>query len=367
MITRALKARGSADGVLDYNEEKVAENMAAVVALNRIPDDSPYTIYKTFREREANPAISARARNLAFHMAVNPGVDDDITEDDVLNYIADIMDGLGMGDQPYVVYRHNDIEREHYHVVSTKVEENGHIIGQEFVGLRLMTLQRDLAKKYGFTVGLPDAEEAKEAPEAQPLVPGSDNVIARMRANVEAAFKYGSRTGTQMRAVLLAYGLELRRAEQDGRRVFSFRGVGPDGRRFGRPIGLKRVTGLTSDQFLERIGDEAKKKAKASGKKRERLVDEVRKAFSASATADEMRDRLASRGISMLCLSAAGKMPARLSEAVDIQFVDTARMEVVSVSETGIPLASILAMTRGGRKKTEDRDNMKKPAKKVGK
>ncbi|WP_289110539.1 relaxase/mobilization nuclease domain-containing protein, partial [uncultured Alistipes sp.] len=42
------------------------------------------------------------------------------------------MERMGYGDQPYIVFKHNDISREHLHLVSLRVDENGHKLSHDF-------------------------------------------------------------------------------------------------------------------------------------------------------------------------------------------------------------------------------------------
>ena len=151
MVTRILKSRNSIAPVLDYNEQKVWRGDAVLLVARNIESDSPYAISKAMKALENNPAVSARARKFAFHMTVCPGVDDpEMADGTILEYIDDVMSRLGYGRQPYAVYRHNDIDREHYHVVSVNADERGRMIDRKNNAPRLMKVQRELADKYGF-------------------------------------------------------------------------------------------------------------------------------------------------------------------------------------------------------------------------
>lgn len=52
---------------------------------------------------------------------LNPHPDDRLTDDQ----LADIgrgMEKLGYGNQPYLIFKHEDIGREHIHIVSLRVD-----------------------------------------------------------------------------------------------------------------------------------------------------------------------------------------------------------------------------------------------------
>ena len=42
------------------------------------------------------------------------------------------MEALGYGNQPYIVFKHNDIAREHIHIVSLRVDSRGQKINDKF-------------------------------------------------------------------------------------------------------------------------------------------------------------------------------------------------------------------------------------------
>lgn len=363
MVTRIQQQRGAAAGVLDYNENKVEKGVAWPIECVGMNND-PYSIYRTFEILESNPAISIRAKNFVFHMTVNPGPDDAIDEEGVKRYVADVMERLGYGGQPYVVYRHNDIDREHYHVVSSRVDASGRFVTDSFERLKLQAIQRELAPVYGFTVGLQDIDESRELPPPARLTPGVDNVLARIRSNVEEALRFNCRNAAELKAVLAAYGIQLKYGTRNGNGYYSFRGVGPDGQPVCRAIGLKRTMGLTVEQFSERIGETVRRGAKVP---KGRICETVRKAFAKSTGLEDMAVRLAARGIVMLAMSPAGKMPSRADRAADFFFIDMRTREVASLSDTGITLAEMQEMARsaGAKKKPETKKKKKTAAVKV--
>ncbi len=146
-----VKINGSAASVrtsLEYNQSKVTEGHASVVLTHKI--DDPSKPMETF-ERYENASI--RTEKLSFHLSINPSKDDNMSEEKVKEFAKELMDKLGYGNQPYMVFRHNDIGREHYHVVSVRVDERGRKINDSYEKQRCEKIIRTLSKKYGFTVG----------------------------------------------------------------------------------------------------------------------------------------------------------------------------------------------------------------------
>ena len=58
------------------------------------------------------------------------------------------MEALGYGKQPYIVFKHNDIAREHIHIVSLRVDGDGRKINDKFESRRSKKITDALEKKY---------------------------------------------------------------------------------------------------------------------------------------------------------------------------------------------------------------------------
>ena len=60
----------------------------------------------------------------------------DKDEAEVLFWLREItqeyMERMGYGNQPYIVFKHKDIDRQHLHIVSLRVDENGHKLSHDF-------------------------------------------------------------------------------------------------------------------------------------------------------------------------------------------------------------------------------------------
>ena len=139
---------------LQYNERKVEEGKAAVVYSQGL--DNPDKPLETFERYERG---SRRCEKMSFHMSVNPSRTDGMTEDQVVAFTKELMEGLGYGDQPFIIYRHNDINREHYHIVSVRVDKDGRKISDKYEHRHCQELMKELAQKYGFSVGKGEKQE----------------------------------------------------------------------------------------------------------------------------------------------------------------------------------------------------------------
>ena len=74
------------------------------------------------------------------------------------------MQKMGYGDQPFIVYKHEDIERQHIHIVSMRVDAEGKKINDKFERRRSMAVCRELEQKYGLV-----AADKKQRQDILPL------------------------------------------------------------------------------------------------------------------------------------------------------------------------------------------------------
>ena len=74
---------------------------------------------------------------------------------------------MGYAEQPFVVFKHTDIDRTHIHIVSVCVDEEGRKISDKFEKRRSMDVCRELEKEFC----LISAMEKKQNPQNQIFKP----------------------------------------------------------------------------------------------------------------------------------------------------------------------------------------------------
>lgn len=93
-------------------------------------------------------AANRRTRMPTFHVSLNPSPEDRLSDDELRDIAREYMERMGYGAQPYFVFKHRDIAREHLHIVSVRVDAQGRKLRHDFEARTSMTVLRELERKY---------------------------------------------------------------------------------------------------------------------------------------------------------------------------------------------------------------------------
>ena len=114
-------------GALSYNESKVEVGEAKVLASNNMIEnsDGELDISSAMRSFEHHLSQNHKTKKPILHISLNPHPDDKLTDDQFVELAQDYMERMGYGEQPYIIYKHEDIDRHHLHIVTTNVDKSG--------------------------------------------------------------------------------------------------------------------------------------------------------------------------------------------------------------------------------------------------
>jgi len=207
-------------GALAYNQNKLESDNAKVILTNRMiePADGNITIQTCMQSFEPYILANKRTEKPVFHVSLNPDPKDVLTDEQLSQIAAEYMEKMGYGDQPFVVYKHEDIDRKHIHIVSLRVDENGKKIDHNFEHRRSMDVCRELEQKYGLIPA-----DQKQRQDGLPLKPVNYDAgdIKHQIANVirPLARDYHYLSLKEYKALLSLYnvGMEEIRGEVKGK------------------------------------------------------------------------------------------------------------------------------------------------------
>lgn len=138
-------------GALAYNQNKVDEEQGKVLFSNRMfeSEDGNFNIQRCMESFEMHLPQDIKTEKPIIHISLNPHPDDKLSDEQLSEIAQKYMEKLGYGNQPYMVYKHEDIDRHHLHIVSLRVDENGKKLNDKFEHRRSKDITRELEAKYG--------------------------------------------------------------------------------------------------------------------------------------------------------------------------------------------------------------------------
>ncbi len=202
-------------GALAYNGEKMNRDEGRVLGANKIilPADGQIDIARMVENFNLFMPKMGRTKKPVLHISLNPHPDDRLTEQQYEILACEYLDKLGFGEQPFIIYKHMDIDRHHIHIVTVNVNEQGKRLNQDFLFRRSKKITTELEEKYN----LHKAQREKISPDTpiRKLDPSGD--IKRQVANTVkmVGMRYKFQTIGEYNAILSLYNV---RCEQtDGR------------------------------------------------------------------------------------------------------------------------------------------------------
>jgi len=170
---------------LHYNEKKVKEGVATFFDNRNTLSVNPFMYDEKHRLKNLLDIekVNTRVKKKCLHISFNPSAEDyqKLGDKTIRLEIRNMMEHLGYGQQPYFVYKHRDLERVHFHVVSTRIDRvTGRKIKDNYEKEKLQRFVKSLEEKYQLT-----QKTSKEQPVFR-FSPRSRNI----KQNLENLFKH---------------------------------------------------------------------------------------------------------------------------------------------------------------------------------
>ena len=146
-----ISATENLGGALGYNFKKVEKGEASILLATELYQDREgrYTMEDVFADMEALIPKKCRTKKTVFHCSLNPHPDEKLSDETLSQIAKEYMEALGYGNQPYIVFKHNDIAREHIHIVSLRIDGEGKKINDKFEKRRSKKITDTLERKFG--------------------------------------------------------------------------------------------------------------------------------------------------------------------------------------------------------------------------
>lgn len=211
-------------GALGYNFKKVEKGEASILLAAELYQDREgrYTMEDVLADMEALIPKKCRTKKTVFHCSLNPHPDEKLSDETLTQIAKEYMEALGYGKQPYIVFKHNDIAREHIHIVSLRVDSRGQKINDKFEKRRSKKITDALERKFGL---IPSSKVTDKAVAETPKVDiGKGNIKEQVASVVRMVLKhYKFCSLGELNAILSKYNLAVEEVKTE------FRGKKYDG------------------------------------------------------------------------------------------------------------------------------------------
>lgn len=228
MIAVLEKPAGSCKRILDYNYKKLEKGKAAYVDARNIekPEEKENVMFEMLVREEA--PLRSNAKHFGFHLSVNPGNEEIQTDETAKEFIHELMDMIGYGNQPYIIFKHFDIKREHYHVVASRITDHNRIIASSYEHYRVFNALEELQEKYGYVIGKDPDKLSQRMENTLHFDPDGENVKDQVENIIRMCHRYTLENMWQLHLLLLSMGLGM---EKDDESNMKFYGVDKKGKR----------------------------------------------------------------------------------------------------------------------------------------
>ena len=170
-------------GALGYNFKKVEKGEASILHAAELYQNKEgrYTMEDVLVDMEALIPKKCRTKKTVFHCSLNPHPDEKLSDETLMQIAREYMEALGYGNQPYIVFKHNDIAREHIHIVSLRVDSEGRKLNDRFEKRRSKQITDALERKYNL---IPSSKVTDKAIKETPKIDTNKGKIKEQVANV---------------------------------------------------------------------------------------------------------------------------------------------------------------------------------------
>ena len=291
-------------GALAYNQEKVDEGLGKILGSNLVfePTDGQFNITECMNDFMQFIPAHFRTEKPVFHVSLNPHPDDRLTDDQLTDMGREYMQKLGYGDQPYLIFKHEDIGREHLHIVSLRVDSQGKKIDDYKEHERSKEITEHLERKYNLHPA--EGQKRSEQWELTPVDASKGDLKKQIASVIKPlASMYHFQSMGEYKAVLSLYNIHLEelKGEVNGKpyRGLLYSTLDNDGNKVGNPLKSSIFGKSVGYDGLEKRMEKSAERIKSKNLKGYTLKA-VSEAKQSSPSESEFRAKLKAQGIDVL-------------------------------------------------------------------
>ena len=316
---------------LTYNFRKVDRDQADILLSGQLSADGRLTAERVFREMTTYIPSGARTKNIVFHASINPRPDEPLSDDLLRTIAREYLCRLGYGDQPFIVFKHRDIAREHIHLVSTRVRHDGSKIQDTMEHVRSTRIMRSLEAKFGLMPSSPSRKKADVSAQPSAVEIGAGDIKRQVAAAVEHVLgRYAFQSVGEMNLLMARFRVaaEEVKTERKGRPFdgIVYAATDAGGHKICTPIKASEISRQVSYAALRRHFEQSKSVVQERSGAIRRAIADV---MQTSPDRAEFIDRMRGHGIETVTrINTAGRL-------YGITFIDDANGIAVNGSRLG--------------------------------
>lgn len=304
-----IKIGKSIRGILHYNEHKVIGGDARLILASGFAGEVENMDFEHKLKRfEHLTALKPSVKTNALHISLNFHSSENINDTKMQDIAIAYMDSIGFGDQPFLVYRHNDAAHEHIHIATTSIQRNGKPIKTHNIG-RLVSeparkkIERDFnlviaeSRKYSLEPGIKPIDQTTITYGRLPTKKSINNVLSA----VVGSYKYTSLA--ELNAVLKLFNVVADRGNEETE-MYKKKGliysiINQHGEKIGVPIKSSSFYSKPTLQNLEKRYDKNSELRKPAKHELIKRINKVLNSYQ-SITKNTLVSELKKEGISLI-------------------------------------------------------------------
>lgn len=284
MVARILSGY-SIRRLLNYNESKVAVGDATLILANRFAVEvEKLDMSNKIARFERLNKLNGRAKRNAMHIMLNFDRSDKLSQDKITQIASTYMEGIGFGNQPYLVYQHQDVSHPHIHIVSTNIQADGSRIDFHNIGKSISEIVRkNIELEFGLVIA-----QGKNASMEEKIIPVGLKAISYGKKPTKQSIynvvtpilrSYTFTTLAEFNAILKLYNVVADRGREDSlmfeRGGLVYAVLDTEGNRVGVPIKASSLAGRPTLKRLEKKFADNQIRKKAFREPLKKTINEI--------------------------------------------------------------------------------------------
>ncbi|QHS56620.1 relaxase/mobilization nuclease domain-containing protein [Mucilaginibacter sp. 14171R-50] len=300
-----IKSGKSLIGALNYNENKVKQGKASLIAAVKYPKEKEQLSFndKLFRLTDL-AGMNQRAKTNTVHISLNFPNGEHLADQKLTEIAKEYLAGIGFATQPHLVYRHEDAGHPHIHIVTTNIKRDGERISLHYLGQNESEKTRKAIEvKYSLVKA---EEQPKQKPSLKAEITAAEYGKAETKRTITnilgftlRAYKFTS--VPELNAILQQYHIQADRGSKDSsmyaREGLVYWILDKKGNKIGVPIKASTIYGNPTLKTLEekfRLNQQLRKPFKAE------LIKLIDLALTKPQTKSSFQKGLQAKGIQVI-------------------------------------------------------------------